>query len=226
MREYSDRVLPGIDGLKPEAEKPASPPPLKWRGLRRVHAVKIRSLDGRRSSHADGTSPCRLAVHAFPGHRLRRARLRSHLGEWPDLYRRGPPSFLLECARPARRRDSARAECHLHLDKVEEAKIWDVEAFVKQQGDVGADPILGVGKFKHKAFAERFGVSVPARGGAGPDGLVYQDGQRVIIRPRGFFLWQTRETVGTPEIDPRLICFIRNSGGDCRVYATEEAHVS
>ena len=27
------------NGLKPEDEKPASPPPLKWRGLRRVHAV-------------------------------------------------------------------------------------------------------------------------------------------------------------------------------------------
>jgi len=39
IRVDPESLLPGIDGLKPEDEKPASPPPLKWRGLRRVHAV-------------------------------------------------------------------------------------------------------------------------------------------------------------------------------------------
>ena len=33
-------VLPGIDGLKPRGEKPASPLPLKWGGLRRVLPIK------------------------------------------------------------------------------------------------------------------------------------------------------------------------------------------
>jgi hypothetical protein len=33
------------NGLKPEDEKPASPLPLKWRGLRRVHAVKALTVE-------------------------------------------------------------------------------------------------------------------------------------------------------------------------------------
>jgi dCTP deaminase len=96
----------------------------------------------------------------------------------------------------------------LHLDKIDEAKVWDVRAFVEQQADAGLPPILGVGKFNHKAFAKKFAVPVPSEETAGPEGKVYREGAKVIIRPGGFFLRQTREVVGTPEIDPRLICFI------------------
>jgi dCTP deaminase len=96
----------------------------------------------------------------------------------------------------------------LHLDRIEEARVWDVDAFVRQQEDAGAPPILGVGTFNHKAFARTFAMPVPSEGEAGPDAKVYRDGARVIVRPAGFLLWQTRQTVGTPEIDPRLICFI------------------
>ncbi len=96
----------------------------------------------------------------------------------------------------------------LHLDKIEEAKVWDVIAFEEQQREAGAPPFLGVGKFNHKAFAKKFAVPVPPEEQAGPDAKVYRDGTRVIVKSGGFFLWQTRESVGTPEIDPRLICFI------------------
>jgi dCTP deaminase len=96
----------------------------------------------------------------------------------------------------------------LHLDRIEEAKIWNVELFAKQQAATGAPAILGVGEFRHKAFADRFAVMVPSKDQAGDDPKVYRDGMRVILRPGGFFLWQTKETVGTPELDPRLICFV------------------
>jgi dCTP deaminase len=96
----------------------------------------------------------------------------------------------------------------LHLDAIEEARVWDVKAFARQQEEAGAPAILGVGKFKFKAFAEQFAVPVPSEEEAVPEARVYRDGRRVIIKPGGFFLWQTREVVGTPESDPRLICFV------------------
>lgn len=96
----------------------------------------------------------------------------------------------------------------LHLDKIEEAKVWDVLRFEKDQRDAGHDPAtLGVGMFNDKSFAPRYAIPIPARGDQ-KDLKVYRDGDRVILEPHGFFLWQTREEVGTPEIDPRLICFI------------------
>jgi hypothetical protein len=31
-----------------------------------------------------------------------------------------------------------------YLDKIEEARVWDVDAFVRQQEDAGTPPILGI----------------------------------------------------------------------------------
>lgn len=95
----------------------------------------------------------------------------------------------------------------VHLDRIEEAKVWDTKAFAEQQAESGHGSVLMVGKFKHKPFAKKFEVSVPKRGDAA-GALVYRDGDTVVVRPGGFFIWQTREVIGTPEIDPRLICFI------------------
>jgi dCTP deaminase len=105
----------------------------------------------------------------------------------------------------------------LHLDTIEKAQVWDVAAFVRQQEDAGAPPIVGVGRFNYRAFAERFAVPVPAEVMAGPDAKVYREGSRVIIKPGGFFLWQTHEKVGTPEIDPRLICFLNGKSSRARI---------
>ncbi len=106
----------------------------------------------------------------------------------------------------------------LHLDKIEAAKVWDVKAFTRQQEDAGASPILGVGKFNYKAFAKRFAIPVPfeGEGEAWSDSKVYREGSRIVVKPGGFFLWQTRERVGTPEIDPRLICFIDGKSSRAR----------
>jgi dCTP deaminase len=104
-----------------------------------------------------------------------------------------------------------------HLDRIEAARIWDVAAFARQQEDAGAPPIVGVGRFNYNAFAEKFAVPVPAEEVAGPDAKVYREGSRVIIKPGGFFLWQTREKVGTPEIDPRLICFVDGKSSRARI---------
>jgi dCTP deaminase len=97
----------------------------------------------------------------------------------------------------------------LHLNAVEEAKVWDHAAYAADLQERGMPGVLGLGSFNYRAFAARFAVPVPTRTQGPPDALVYRDEvDRIILRPHGFFLWQTREEVGTPEVDPRLICFV------------------
>jgi dCTP deaminase len=101
----------------------------------------------------------------------------------------------------------------LHLDRIEEAKVWDVEAFERQQRQSGIDPaVVRVGRFDHRAFSAQFHKVVPDD----ETQLVYRTGAMVVVKLRGFFLWQTREKLGTPEIDPRLICFIEGRSTSAR----------
>jgi dCTP deaminase len=93
----------------------------------------------------------------------------------------------------------------LHLDRIEAAQVWDVQAFEKQQRDSGQElAVVGVGSFDHEAFGKQFYKPVPED----DTQAVFRRGKSVILRPRGYFLWQTREKVGTPEVNPRLICFV------------------
>ena len=94
----------------------------------------------------------------------------------------------------------------LHLDNVEEAKTWDVKLFQARQVATGNDPWLQIGSYHFRAFSHEYCRSVPSD--PAPEDLVYRNADRVILKPGGFFLWQTREEVGTPEDDPRLICFV------------------
>ena len=50
-------------------------------------------------------------------------------------------------------------------------------------------------------------VAPPREARAG-EALVFRREDAIILRPHGFVLWQTRETVGTPRVDPRFICFV------------------
>jgi dCTP deaminase len=102
----------------------------------------------------------------------------------------------------------------LHLDNVNEAKVWNVEEFKRRQANSGNDAWLRVGKYKFRTFSQEFYQSVPED--SSPSSSVYRNGDRVILRPGGFLLWQTREAVGTPEIDPRLICFINGKSSSAR----------
>src|SRR5258708_2900061 len=92
----------------------------------------------------------------------------------------------------------------LHLDVIDEAKVWHVAAYEQQQKACGQDAVVRVGTFDPAAFGKQFHRPVPED----PTQSVYRDGRRVILKPHGFFLWQTREVVGTPEERPRLICFV------------------
>ncbi len=103
----------------------------------------------------------------------------------------------------------------LHLDTIKEARIWDVEVFKARQAEAGNDPWLHIARYRFRAFSQEFCRSVPD--GPAPDRLVYRHADRVILRPGGFFLWQTREEVGTPEEDPRLICFVNGKSSSARM---------
>lgn len=100
----------------------------------------------------------------------------------------------------------------LHLDKIEEAKVWNVERFKDRQSETGNDPWLRVGKYRYSDFSKESCQDIPEDS----EQLVYRNGNQVILKPHGFFLWQTQEEVGTPEEDPRFICFINGRSSTAR----------
>lgn len=93
----------------------------------------------------------------------------------------------------------------LHLDKIEEAKVWDVGAYCRDRdvsGDRGAE--LRIGKFQYGQFSKKYLRPLPAD----PSAKAFCRGREAVLRPGGFLLWQTKEKVGTPETGASLICFI------------------
>jgi dCTP deaminase len=102
----------------------------------------------------------------------------------------------------------------LHLDKVEEAKVWNIPKFREQNKRLGHGdvPELRIGTFDYKAVAGEFQkeprLTKKDEPPPPPDELVYRRGDSIIVRPGGFVLWQTKERVGTPEEGAQLICFV------------------
>jgi dCTP deaminase len=97
----------------------------------------------------------------------------------------------------------------LHLDSVDQAKVWDLESYNRDQAVNGGEPgELRIGRFQYKAFAPKYLKPPPENPSAAEAPLVFRRGRQIIIRPMGFLLWQTKETVGTPEDGANLIAFI------------------
>lgn len=88
----------------------------------------------------------------------------------------------------------------LHLDSIDKARIWDIASFEKDQ-EISGQSIccLGVGQFQHQAFAKKFHIPIPEHDPSNSNQLVFRQGHQIFLKPRGFFLWQTKENVGTPE---------------------------
>lgn len=95
----------------------------------------------------------------------------------------------------------------VHLGPIQQAKIWDMPKVRRNLSAAGGEPKIYLGDFNHKQFSTDYQRTPPPYDPAGDD-LVSLNGEEVIIRPNGFLLWQTRETLGTPENGPRYICFI------------------
>jgi dCTP deaminase len=104
----------------------------------------------------------------------------------------------------------------LHLDTIEEARVWNIKGYEESRKDQPGRR-LAIGTFDYKSFANQYAVPVPTRSGAGNDPLVYRNGDSVILRPGGFFLWQTKEVVGTPTAKARYICFLNGKSTRSRL---------
>lgn len=104
----------------------------------------------------------------------------------------------------------------LHLDSIDEARVWNAVAFEQQQRESGNDPSLGVGSFNPDTFAIRFHSPIPEEEPKNPNQSVFRRGRTVYLRRHGFFLWQSDEKVGTPEENPRLICFVDGKSSKAR----------
>jgi len=97
----------------------------------------------------------------------------------------------------------------LHLDALSEAKIWNIEKFREHEFATGRDrPELRIAKYDLSTFSEDF-LSAPPDERADEVLPVVKRGQQIVVRPRGFLLWQTKEVVGTnPDKNADLICFV------------------
>ncbi|HEY2589514.1 MAG TPA: hypothetical protein VGI81_27455 [Tepidisphaeraceae bacterium] len=93
----------------------------------------------------------------------------------------------------------------LHLDSIDQAKVWDIGAFQRDKAIDGHEPMeLRIGRFEYSKFAPKY-LKPPTDN---KDDLVFRRGNQIVIKPQGFLLWQTKERVGTPEEGANLICFI------------------
>jgi dCTP deaminase len=111
------------------------------------------------------------------------------------------------------------SDIDLHLDRIEEAKVWKPKAHAEDWSGLGAGPpYVGFQDFDYKKFSSKYAGPVPDKGPAsGENQKVYRDGNRVIVHPGGFLLWLTREAVGAPTDDARYICFINGKSTRARL---------
>lgn len=95
----------------------------------------------------------------------------------------------------------------LHLDKFEEAKIWDVAALTDHATIAGnSRPEVRIGTYRYDAFSGKY-LTAPPEYNESASALVQRRVKQIIVRPSGFLLWQTKEKVGTPP-ETTLISFV------------------
>jgi len=104
----------------------------------------------------------------------------------------------------------------LHLSRIEDAKIWNIDKFTKEVGLHGKPrPEVHIGQYVFGQFATKYTMSPPE----------YEDdtthpvmrrGHEIIVRSQGFLLWQTEEEVGTPEENADFICFVNGKSTKAR----------
>lgn len=63
---------------------------------------------------------------------------------------------------------------------------------------------MRVARCEYKKMAAEYQIGPPED----ETQTVFRRGKQVVIKPGGFLLWQTKERVGTPELEPQFICFI------------------
>lgn len=96
----------------------------------------------------------------------------------------------------------------LHLDRIEEAKIWNIAKYSEDEQSAGRQrPELRIGQYNLAKFSSRYLAEAPQYNEYTAE-LVQRRMNQVIVRTGGFLLWQTKERVGTPTDGAELICFV------------------
>ena len=93
----------------------------------------------------------------------------------------------------------------LHLDVVEQARVWNIDQYRIDMDRLGHKPSeIRIAKYHYGTIAAKYQCPI-ATDETKP---VFLRGRQIIVRPNGFLLWQTKETVGTPRDEADLILFI------------------
>lgn len=96
----------------------------------------------------------------------------------------------------------------LQLDNVNEAKIWNIDAYQNDNCTRGDQPReLRIGKFDYRIFSPKYLIA-PSEENSQEKQLVFRRGHEIVIRPGALLLWQTKEIIGTPLRKSKYICFI------------------
>jgi dCTP deaminase len=104
----------------------------------------------------------------------------------------------------------------LHLDSVNQAKVWDFETLAKHNKDLGLPPReLNIARMSWGVISRQYLIR-PPREAIAKDALVFRRDDAIILRPHGFVVWQTVEEVGTPDKGPKYICFIEGKSTRAR----------
>jgi dCTP deaminase len=84
----------------------------------------------------------------------------------------------------------------------------------------GRGPELHLGRFTYGEFSEAYLIDPPEEAATDAERQqqrVCRRGRQVIVKPGGFLLWQTKERVGTPVLNPRFIAFVNAKSTRSRV---------
>jgi dCTP deaminase len=124
----------------------------------------------------------------------------------------------------------------LHLDSVDRARVWDIELYkkVKLEAEEGRGTNassmieLRLGTFDFNVLSAKYLTKIPLEPPGDHDLPVFrrQGPDEVVVRRFGFLVWTTKETVGTPAVDPKtlqraqrhpeLICFVNAKSSQAR----------
>src|SRR5579863_9041181 len=73
----------------------------------------------------------------------------------------------------------------LHLDSIDQAKLWNIERFRESGEMAGNQPYeLRIGKFDYRRFSDEYLIS-PSEDGSQ---LVFRRGKEIVVKPHGFVL--------------------------------------
>lgn len=96
----------------------------------------------------------------------------------------------------------------VHLGDIDSVKVWD-SVQMRKDGRIYGNPEMAVhlGSFDSQTFSTKYLIP-PRDYKAERDDLVMRHGSEIVLRPNGFLLWMTKETIGTPNEGSELICFV------------------